>query len=41
MYKNAINKMPLKDKITTIRQKEDYTKIDDMPQIYLKSSCIS
>ena len=37
MYKNAINKMPLKDKITTIRQKEDYTKIDDMPQIYLKA----
>lgn len=37
MYKNAINKMPLKDKITTIRQKGDYTKIDDMPQIYLKA----
>ena len=37
MYKNAINKMPLKDKITTSRQKEDYTKIDDMPQIYLKA----
>ena len=37
MYKSAINKMPLKDKITTIRQKEDYTKIDDMPQIYLKA----
>ena len=37
MYKNVINKMPLKDKITTIRQKEDYTKIDDMPQIYLKA----
>ena len=37
MYKKAINKMPLKDKITTIRQKEDYTKIDDMPQIYLKA----
>ena len=37
MYKNAINKMPLKDKITTIRQKEHYTKIDDMPQIYLKA----
>lgn len=37
MYKNAINKMPLNDKITTIRQKEDYTKIDDMPQIYLKA----
>ena len=37
MYKNAINKMPLKYKITTIRQKEDYTKIDDMPQIYLKA----
>ena len=29
--------MTLKDKITTIRQKEDYTKIDDMPQIYLKA----
>ena len=37
MYKNTINKMSLKDKITTIRQKEDYTKIDDMPQIYLKA----
>lgn len=37
MYKSAINKMPLKDKIITIRQKEDYTKIDDMPQIYLKA----
>lgn len=37
MYKSAINKMLLKDKITTIRQKEDYTKIDDMPQIYLKA----
>ena len=37
MYKSAINKMPLKDKITTIRQKEDDTKIDDMPQIYLKA----
>ena len=37
MYKSAINKKPLKDKITTIRQKEDYTKIDDMPQIYLKA----
>ena len=37
MYKSAINKMPLNDKITTIIQKEDYTKIDDMPQIYLKA----
>lgn len=35
MYKDAIDKTPLSDKVKEIQNKENYTKITDMPKIYL------
>ena len=35
MYKDAIDKTPLSEKIEEIHNKENYTKITDMPKIYL------
>lgn len=40
MYKEAIKQTPLQQKVQTIRQKENYTSIQDMPQIY-KNAVIS
>ena len=35
MYKDAIDKTPLSEKVEEIHNKENYTKITDMPKIYL------
>ena len=40
MYKNALNEMPLADKVASIRQKENYANIDEIPQMY-KDAVIS
>lgn len=40
MYKNALEKMPLEDKISSIKEKTMYAKIDEIPQIY-KDAVIS
>lgn len=40
MYKNALEEIPLSEKVTSIREKENYTKIDEIPQIY-KDAVIS
>lgn len=35
MYKNAIDEIPLTEKVESIRKKENYTKIEEVPQIYI------
>lgn len=35
MYKNAIDEIPLTEKVGSIRKKENYTKIEEVPQIYI------
>ena len=35
MYKNALNEMPLDKKISIIKNKKHYTKLEEMPQSYL------
>lgn len=35
MYKNAIDEIPLTQKVESIRKKENYTKIEEVPQIYI------
>lgn len=40
MYKEAIEQMPLEQKVQRIREKENYTSIQDMPPIY-KNAVIS
>lgn len=35
IYKEAISKTPIKIKVEQIQQKENYTKISELPQIYL------
>lgn len=40
MYKEALNNMPLEEKIQSIKQKNNYTKIEEVPQIY-KDAVIS
>ncbi len=34
MYNSAINEMPITEKISEIQSNENYTKIDDLPQMY-------
>lgn len=34
MYKDALKIMPLEEKVASIQKKENYTKIDEIPQIY-------
>ena len=34
MYKEALKQIPLDKKIESIQQKENYTKLDEVPQIY-------
>lgn len=40
MYKEAIENVPLKEKVASIKTKENYTKIKEVPQIY-KEAVIS
>ena len=40
MHKEALEQMPLFEKVSSIREKENYTKIDEIPQIY-KDAVIS
>lgn len=40
MYKEALEQMPLSKKVASIIEKENYTKIDEIPQIY-KDAVIS
>ncbi len=35
MYKDALSTMPLKEKVESIQEREIYTKIEEIPQIYL------
>lgn len=37
IYKNALKEMPLSEKVTAIREKENYVKIEELPEIYLKA----
>lgn len=37
MYKAAISKMPLTEKVESIKQKKNYTKIEEVPQIYINA----
>ncbi|MCI9177458.1 MAG: transglycosylase domain-containing protein [Clostridia bacterium] len=37
MYKEALNQIPLEKKVENIRIKENYTKIEEVPQIYLNA----
>lgn len=34
MYKEAISQMPLTEKVEEIKEKENYTKIEEVPQMY-------
>lgn len=34
MYRVVINEMPLEEKIASIEEKENYTKLDELPKIY-------
>ena len=36
-YKEALQEMPLEEKVAEIREKENYTKIEEMPEIYLNA----
>lgn len=35
MYKEALSKVPLENKIEMIKQKDNYTKIEELPQMYI------
>ncbi len=37
MYQEAIQEVPLSEKVEEIRNKENYTKLDEMPEIYKKA----
>lgn len=37
MYKEALEKMPLEEKIASIKQNENYTKIEEVPTMYKKA----
>ena len=37
MYKDAIENLPLEQKVVEIKSKENYTQIEEMPEIYLKA----
>ncbi len=34
MYEEALEEVPIKDKVSEIQSKDNYTKLDDIPQIY-------
>lgn len=37
MYKEALKQMPLEEKIKSIREKENYTKIEEVPKMYINA----
>lgn len=37
MYKEAIQEMPIQEKVEEIRKKENYTKLSELPQIYINA----
>ena len=37
MYKDAISKISLTEKVETIKEKENYTRIEEVPEIYIKA----
>ena len=37
MYKEAIEKTPLKEKVAEIRLKENYAEFSELPQMYVKA----
>ena len=37
MYKEAIESMPLKDKVAEIRSKENYAEFSELPQMYVNA----
>ena len=37
MFKQAIEETPLSDKIATIKEKENYTRIDELPETYINA----
>lgn len=37
MYKNAIKQVPLEEKVASIREKDNYTKIEELPQMYINA----
>lgn len=37
MYKDALKQMPLEEKVERIRNMEDYTKIEEVPQMYINA----
>ncbi len=37
MYKDALKEIPIKQKIAQIKSKENYTKIEEVPQIYINA----
>ena len=37
MYKEAIDKTPLDEKVAQIKEKDNYTTLDEMPDIYKKA----
>ena len=40
MYKDALKEMPLEEKVASIKEKDNYTKIEEMPKIY-KNAVVS
>ena len=37
VYKNALNQISISDKVKGIQEKENYTKLDEMPEFYLNA----
>lgn len=37
MYKSALEKMPLEEKVNCIREKQNYAKIEELPQMYINA----
>ncbi len=37
IYKNALKEVPLTEKVLSIKEKENYARIEEMPDIYLKA----
>ena len=37
VYKNALNQISISDKVKEIQEKENYTKLDEMPEFYLNA----
>jgi len=37
MYKEALKNMPLEEKVESIKQKSNYTEIEEVPQVYINA----